>query len=215
MRRQGRSVMWRQWMIRVMETNTIRSKVYLKAFVDPKVEADARCLGYMSSLYGNPRHQDTCSAPPYGNVVFLNSTLDESEGSSQAWFVSPSDDEEVALKAGEDSTTVVIMWTHGEQSVPNAANPSFVVSCVPSRTPCNPSPDFANDGVGWPAGQTSSDVAGLTTCHNGNPVYPIMLGLGLTSSMLESSYQMQYTFDQTSCMCKHSATRSQPFFFHT
>ena len=94
MRRQGRSVMWRQWMIQVIESHTTQSKVYLKAFVDPEVEADARCLGYMSSMYGNPRYRDTCSTPPCGNGVFLNSTLDASEGSPHAWFVRPSDTEE-------------------------------------------------------------------------------------------------------------------------
>ena len=94
MRRQRRSVIWRQWMIQVIESYSTRTKVYFKAFVDPEVEADARCLGYMSSLYGNPRYRDTCSTPPYGNGVFLNSTLDASEGSPQTWFVRPSDTEE-------------------------------------------------------------------------------------------------------------------------
>ena len=79
-------MMWREWMVRVVEddagTNNSASKkvVTLQAFIHPDVEETAKCRGYMSTFYDNPEYQWTCSVPPYGDGLFLNgTTYDASE----------------------------------------------------------------------------------------------------------------------------------------
>jgi hypothetical protein len=103
MRRQSKSIMWREWMVRVVEeqgtgTNNSTSKklVSLQAFIDPDVEDEARCLGYVSSFYDNPEYKWTCSVPPYGDGLFLNGTAyntsgDAINGNSQLWSVQPAE----------------------------------------------------------------------------------------------------------------------------
>jgi hypothetical protein len=89
-------MMWREWMIRVGSATTSSSEqedltVSLQAFVHPDVENDARCLGYVSSFYGNPEYKGTCVIPPYGDGLFLNSTSNDADISSQTWTVVESD----------------------------------------------------------------------------------------------------------------------------
>lgn len=94
MRGDSRSSLWRQWMLRVADTSTDESKIYLKAFLDPEVEGDAKCLGFVSTFYGTPGYQNTCSTPPWGNGMFLNTTFDNTKGSPQLWIVRPNEDGE-------------------------------------------------------------------------------------------------------------------------
>jgi hypothetical protein len=64
----------------------------MQAFIHPDVEDDARCLGFVSTFYGNPDFKGTCVIPPYGNALFLSSEQDTSvESSSQMWKVRPVD----------------------------------------------------------------------------------------------------------------------------
>jgi hypothetical protein len=88
----SKSMMWREWMVRVVEEDTdgVEKKVTVQAFVDPDVGKKAKCLGYMSTLYGNPSYPNACSTPPYGTGVFLNGTKDSSStanGGPQVWSV--------------------------------------------------------------------------------------------------------------------------------
>ena len=92
--RQGSmSEMWYEWLIRVEgEDNEAGFKVVsLQGFIDPTVEDDARCLGYMSTFYTSPGYNWTCSFPPYGNGLFLNGTKSSEDPatSSQSWRVQP------------------------------------------------------------------------------------------------------------------------------
>ena len=90
MRGPSSSMMWREWMIRVEETNG-ENKDYkttsLQAFINPDIEDRARCLGYLSTFYDNPEFRGTCSIPPYGSALYLNSTRDVSTDSSQLWKI--------------------------------------------------------------------------------------------------------------------------------
>ncbi|KAI8108199.1 hypothetical protein M9434_006228 [Picochlorum sp. BPE23] len=88
----SKSMMWREWMVRVGSATSSSSEpenvtVSLQAFVHPDVENDAKCLGYVSSFYGNPEYKGTCVIPPYGDGLFLNSTSSDAEISSQTWMV--------------------------------------------------------------------------------------------------------------------------------
>eukprot|EP00889_Picochlorum_renovo_P006890 jgi/Picre1/33920/NNA_001399.t1 len=95
----SKSMMWREWMVRVGSNTSSSSSseqedvtvLSLQAFVHTDVEKDARCLGYVSNFYGNPEYKGTCVIPPYGNGLFLNSTLNDAEVSSQTWTVVESD----------------------------------------------------------------------------------------------------------------------------
>ncbi|KAI8101852.1 hypothetical protein M9434_006916 [Picochlorum sp. BPE23] len=92
----SKSMMWREWMIRVGSATSSSSEpenvtVSLQAFVHPDVENDAKCLGYVSSFYGNPEYKGTCVIPPYGDGLFLNSTSSDADISSQTWTVVESD----------------------------------------------------------------------------------------------------------------------------
>lgn len=62
--------------------------IYVQEFVeDPDAATNAKCLGYVSSFYGNPEYQGTCLIPPHGNGWFLNGTHDESRDASQMWTI--------------------------------------------------------------------------------------------------------------------------------
>lgn len=82
MRGPSESMLWREWMIRVHDTQSEEIEMYktvsVQAFVHPDVEGDARCLGFASTFYGSPEFKGTCALPPYGNALFLNSTQDDS-----------------------------------------------------------------------------------------------------------------------------------------
>jgi hypothetical protein len=82
--------MWREWMVTVHKTDDDRVDVSLQAFMHPALEDQGKCLGYVSSFYGNPEVKGTCVIPPYGNGLFLNATLDEEETGSQTWTVQES-----------------------------------------------------------------------------------------------------------------------------
>ena len=92
-------MMWREWMVRVVEDNTgtnnsaSKKVVSLQAFIHPDVQDEARCLGYVSTFYDNPKYQWTCSVPPYGDGLFLNGTKSEgiANGNSQLWSVQPAE----------------------------------------------------------------------------------------------------------------------------
>jgi hypothetical protein len=90
-REASKSQMWREWMVRVEGgKDAVEKKVTLQAFVDPDVGKKAKCLGYMSTFYGNPSYPNACSTPPYGTGVFLNGTKDLSstiKGGPQVWSV--------------------------------------------------------------------------------------------------------------------------------
>ena len=88
MRATQRSVNWKEWTFRVMSSNEDEVHVSLQAFINPDVEGDARCLGYLSSFYGNPEYQGTCDTAPYGNGLFLNDTKSSQMNvSAEAWTV--------------------------------------------------------------------------------------------------------------------------------
>ncbi|WPT17821.1 hypothetical protein PSENEW3_00005823 [Picochlorum sp. SENEW3] len=92
MRGPSTSMMWREWMVRVVSNPSSSSEqesvtVSLKAFIRQNLQDKAKCLGYVSSFYGNPEYKGTCVIPPYGDGLFLNSTLDKSDISSQKWTV--------------------------------------------------------------------------------------------------------------------------------
>ena len=74
MRRRSRSSLWRDWLVKVEDDGKDLKKVSIQAFIDPNVEDEARCLGYLSSFYDNPKYKWTCSMPPYGDGLFLNGT---------------------------------------------------------------------------------------------------------------------------------------------
>lgn len=93
MRGGSTSNMWRQWMVQVASTSVEESNIYLKAFLDPEVEGDAKCLGFVSTFYGTPGYPNTCSTSPWGNGIFLNATFDNTIASSQLLTVRPSEDE--------------------------------------------------------------------------------------------------------------------------
>ena len=98
------SMMWREWMVRVLDakgdSNQQSVRVSLQAFVRPEMADTAKCLGYLSTFYENPDYDggEACSAPPYGNGVFLNGTKSDSAGgavTAQSWTVR-------AFPGGED-----------------------------------------------------------------------------------------------------------------
>ena len=100
MRGVSKSMMWREWMVRVVreedggeETAPSKKLVSLQAFIHPDVDNKAKCLGYMSTFYDNPEYQWTCSVPPYGDGLFLNGTKSEgtANGNSQIWSVQPAE----------------------------------------------------------------------------------------------------------------------------
>jgi len=65
--------------VRVVDSE--QSLVTFQSFIDPSAEKEAKCLGYLSTLYGNDGYKGTCVIPPYGSAVFLNASKD----SSPAW----------------------------------------------------------------------------------------------------------------------------------
>ena len=77
------------WRVRVVETNGDQKKVTLQAFVDPALATENKCLGYMSTFYGNPSYPDACSTPPYGTGLFLNGTVGDGDPTSgpHVWTV--------------------------------------------------------------------------------------------------------------------------------
>lgn len=87
-------MMWREWMVRVINTTEEGAMVSLQAFVHPDLEDKAKCLGYVSSLYGNPQYEDLCVSPPYGTGLYLNGTQDDSEENSQFWTIRSVDGQE-------------------------------------------------------------------------------------------------------------------------
>jgi len=82
MRGPSKSLMWREWMIRV-----VGESISMQAFVHPDVENEARCLGFASTFRGNPDFKGNCVIPPYGNALFLNSSRDDPAEGSQAWKI--------------------------------------------------------------------------------------------------------------------------------
>lgn len=75
-------------MVRVLKSTENEAIVSLRAFINPDLEADARCLGYVSSFYGNPDFTGTCVIPPYGSALFLNATrANNVMENSQTWKV--------------------------------------------------------------------------------------------------------------------------------
>lgn len=68
-----------------------RVHVSLQAFVDPEIK-DAKCLGFISNFYGNPKYSETCATAPYGNYLFLNGTQDvecDASKNPQVWWLLP------------------------------------------------------------------------------------------------------------------------------
>ena len=90
MRTESKSELWYDWLFRVIPEHTTEdgSKVVtMRAFVDPDVQGDAKCLGYLSTFYDNPEYSPACFLPPYGDGLFLNATGSSSKTNSQAWIV--------------------------------------------------------------------------------------------------------------------------------
>ena len=88
MRGQSESMMWREWMVRVenqQDENEGYKTISLQAFIRPDVEDEARCLGFVSTFYGNSDF--ACDSPPYGGALFLNSSRDDSKDSSEMWKI--------------------------------------------------------------------------------------------------------------------------------
>lgn len=79
-------------MIRVSDSSDEEAEVSVQAFIHPDVGSEAKCLGFMSSFYGNPEYKGTCVIPPYGNGLFLNDTQEKDNIDSQVWTVRPIDD---------------------------------------------------------------------------------------------------------------------------
>ena len=86
MRRPSASMMWREWLIRVIAIDD-KKLVSLQPFVRPDVKGKVRCKGFVSTLYGNPKFKLACAIPPYGNRLFLSSTQDQSNDNSQTWEI--------------------------------------------------------------------------------------------------------------------------------
>lgn len=78
-------------MIRVSDSSDEEAEVSVQAFIHPDVESEAKCLGFISSFYGNPEYRGTCVIPPYGNGLFLNDTQEEDYIDSEVWTVRPID----------------------------------------------------------------------------------------------------------------------------
>ena len=94
MRGPSKSMMWREWMIRVEDDNTKNEDyktISLQAFIHPDNEDDARCLGFVSTFYGISDFKGTCVIPPYGNALFLNSSRDDSKDNSELWKIRQTD----------------------------------------------------------------------------------------------------------------------------
>ncbi|KAI8106684.1 hypothetical protein M9434_001338 [Picochlorum sp. BPE23] len=87
MRGPSESMMWREWLIRVVSNESESKKVSIQAFIHPEVEKEARCLGFISSFYRNPEYKGSCAIPPYGTGLFLNATQDQSKHNSQIWTI--------------------------------------------------------------------------------------------------------------------------------
>jgi surface protein len=73
--------------VRVVDSE--QSLVTMQSFVSPSVKKKARCLGLMSTLYGDARYKGTCVIPPYGSAVVLEATRDTSPewNNPQVWRV--------------------------------------------------------------------------------------------------------------------------------
>lgn len=87
MRGPSESMMWREWLIQVLEDGNQSKKISLQAYVHPDVEKQAKCLGFVSTFYDNPKYKGTCAIPPYGTRLFLNASQDQSVDSSQVWTI--------------------------------------------------------------------------------------------------------------------------------
>ena len=135
MRRSSASLLWREWMLRVLDTeggdSSVESRtVSLQAFVHPDEEEEARCLGFVSHFYGSPGVRGTCAKAPYGTGVFLNSTQDASPGSSQAWTMRQVGEGAFELVASSKPVTCLrFLAVAGCQ-----AQPSLVTSATDSKT---------------------------------------------------------------------------------
>ena len=87
MRGQSKSMMWREWFVRVEERGN-EKLISLQAFIPPDSEYEARCLGFVSSFYGNKKYKGTCVIPPYGNSLYLDGTYENStKAPSQKWVL--------------------------------------------------------------------------------------------------------------------------------
>jgi len=89
MRGPSSSMTWREWMIRVVDVGGSGGEkaVTIQPFLRAPLADDAKCLGFVSSFYNNPKYKETCIIPPYGGGLFLNGTGDDSPNSSQVWTV--------------------------------------------------------------------------------------------------------------------------------
>lgn len=85
MRRTSRSQLWYDWLVRVDEDD--KKRFSFQAFIEPKLADEAKCLGFMSTFYGNPDYKATCAIPPHGTSLFLNVTQDASASSPQWWNI--------------------------------------------------------------------------------------------------------------------------------
>ena len=89
MRGPSSSMTWREWMIRVVDVGGSGSTktVTIQPFLREPLANDAKCLGFVSSFYENPKYKGACIIPPYGGGLFLNGTRDSSLDGSQVWTV--------------------------------------------------------------------------------------------------------------------------------
>lgn len=83
------SMMWREWFVHVEEESKESVKsLHIEAFARPDTEGDAKCLGFVSNFYDNPRYKGTCALSEYSRALFLNATKDKSNRSNpQRWTI--------------------------------------------------------------------------------------------------------------------------------
>ena len=90
MRGPSKSMMWREWMIRVnhdVDKSEEFKSISMQAFIHPDLEDDAKCQGFVSTFYDSPEFKGACKTPPYGSALYLNSTKDNGNESSQTWKI--------------------------------------------------------------------------------------------------------------------------------
>lgn len=116
--------MWKEWLVRVdgQDTEKGTKRVSLQAFIDPTVEEEAKCLGFVSTFYDSPGYQATCALPPHGNGLFLNGTKSTKAMSAQSWVVRSRGDEQgvfelVAATKPESCARVLGVENCGSQPV--------------------------------------------------------------------------------------------------
>ena len=124
MRAASQSSMWKEWLVRVdgQDTEKGTKRVSLQAFIDPTVEEEAKCLGFVSTFYDSPGYQATCALPPHGNGLFLNGTKSTKAMSAQSWVVRSRDDQQgvfelVAATKPESCARVLGVENCGSQPV--------------------------------------------------------------------------------------------------